>query len=140
MNKSIVLCADVSKIVKVLACDIDINSMDEDTECATLSYIAGLLRDYTFVCFLHDLGYKATAFCIQNNLGLPRFKPAAFPQLEPIVLDMDSHSYALVALRLIDKNASPDCNVHVRDKLIHCIQRWVAEHTYEVPPGGRDPQ
>ena len=65
MNKSIVLCADVSKIVKVLACDIDINSMDEDTECATLSYIAGLLRDYTFVCFLHpkQLGFTEIQAC-----------------------------------------------------------------------------
>ena len=127
------LWTDVSKIVDVLSCETDVNSLDAETEFSTITYIAGLLQDYTFLWFLSDLGYKATAFCIQNNLGIPRFKPTAFPQLEPMVLDMISQAYALVTLKLINKKASPDCNVHVRDKLIHCIQQWIDEHAYEVP-------
>ena len=123
----------MNKIVGLLSCEIDVNSLDPETDVTTMTYIAGLLKDYTFGTFLCYLGIKATAYCIFNNLGLPRFNPTPFPLFEPGVLNsLDSNAYALIALKLINKNASPDCNAHVRDKLIDCIQQWIAEQKYKV--------
>ena len=44
------------------------------------------------------------------------------------VLKPDRQAYANIALKLINRHASVDCNVHVREKLLTCVRRWVNEH------------
>ncbi len=59
-----------------------------------------------------------------------RCTPTVLPVLKR-VLPLELQAYAHIVLKLINRNASTDVDVHVSEKLLSCILQWVAEHKYE---------
>ena len=70
---------------------------------------------------------NATAFCIQNNLGLPRSRDV-FDSCAHAGTMPDCQAYAISALKLINRHASVDCNFHVGKKPLACRRQWLTKH------------